>query len=56
VTAKVSFKNFSKNKNFDENLFKIPSNYTEEESVLDKILNKEKNTNPNRNKTQQGNE
>ena len=48
VTAKVSFKNFSKNKSFDQNLFKIPSDYTEEESVLDKILNKEKNKSPPR--------
>ena len=42
VTAKVSFKNFSKICNFDEKLFKIPDDYVEEESVLDKLLVKEK--------------
>ena len=42
VTAKVSFKNFNKNYTFNENLFKIPDDYVEEESVLDKILTKEK--------------
>lgn len=46
VTAKVSFKNFSKNKIFSENLFKIPSDYTEEESILDKMINSKEGKTP----------
>lgn len=44
VTAKVSFKNFNKNYAFNEKLFKIPDEYVEEESVLDKLLVKDKKT------------